>query len=75
MMPRGLLRGFWKLTWLETKIFMREPMGFVGALLVPLLVFVVLGRAFGIGKPALRAGDVCGCGASAAVGEPTVVLG
>ena len=51
MMRRGPLRGFWKLTWLETKIFMREPMGFVGALLVPLLVFVVLGRAFGIGKP------------------------
>jgi ABC-2 type transport system permease protein len=51
MMPRGVLRGFWKLTWLETKIFMREPMGFVGALVVPLIVFVVLGRAFGIASP------------------------
>jgi len=27
------------------------------------------------GKPALRAGDVCGCGASVAVGCPTVLIG
>ena len=27
------------------------------------------------GRPALRAGDACGCGASVAVGAPTVVLG
>jgi ABC-2 type transport system permease protein len=45
------LRGFWKLTWLETKIFVREPMGFVGALVMPLVVFIVFGRAFGAGKP------------------------
>src|SRR5947209_14215424 len=45
------LRGFWKLTWLETKIFTREPMGFVGTLLVPLVMFVILGRAFGVQKP------------------------
>ena len=45
------LRGFWKLTWLETKIFAREPMGFVGTLLVPLVMFVILGRAFGVQKP------------------------
>jgi ABC-2 type transport system permease protein len=45
------LKGFWKLTWVETKIFTREPMGFVGALLMPLLLFVILGRAFGVQKP------------------------
>src|SRR5256714_12018392 len=45
------LRGFWKLTWLETKIFTREPMGFIGTLLVPLVMFVVLGRAFGVQQP------------------------
>jgi ABC-2 type transport system permease protein len=50
MQPR-FLRGFWKLTWLETKIFTREPMGFVGALVMPLVVFIVLGRAFGADKP------------------------
>jgi uncharacterized Zn-binding protein involved in type VI secretion len=27
------------------------------------------------GMPALRAGDSCGCGASVAVGSPTVVIG
>src|SRR3982751_4636702 len=45
------LRGFWKLTWLETKIFVREPMGFIGALLVPLVVFIIFGRALGVQKP------------------------
>lgn len=50
-MPRRFLQGFWKLTWLETKIFTREPMGFVGTLLVPLILFVVLGRAFGANRP------------------------
>jgi ABC-2 type transport system permease protein len=50
MRPR-FLRGFWKLTWLETKIFVREPMGFVGALVMPLVVFIVFGRVFGAGKP------------------------
>lgn len=27
------------------------------------------------GKPALRVGDVCICGASSAIGEPTVLIG
>jgi ABC-2 type transport system permease protein len=46
----NFLHGFWKLTWLETKIFTREPMGFVGTLVMPLVVFIALGRAFSIGK-------------------------
>ncbi|HST06761.1 MAG TPA: ABC transporter permease [Gemmatimonadaceae bacterium] len=50
-MPARPLKGFWKLTWVETKIFTREPMGFVGALLMPVLLFVILGRAFGVQKP------------------------
>ena len=54
MQPR-FLRGFWKLTWLETKIFTREPMGFVGTLVAPLVVFIVLGRAFGVSKPVTAA--------------------
>ena len=56
MQPR-FLRGFWKLTWLESKIFAREPMGFVATLIMPLLVFLVLGRAFGVTRP-LSAPDV-----------------
>src|SRR6185503_482831 len=50
-MRPGLLRGFWKLTWVETKIFAREPMGFIGALVVPVVLFIVLGRAFGAARP------------------------
>jgi ABC-2 type transport system permease protein len=42
--PFRLLNGFWKLTWVETKIFLREPMGVVGTLGIPVLLFVVLGR-------------------------------
>jgi ABC-2 type transport system permease protein len=37
-------RGLWKLTWLEIKIFMREPLGALGTLLMPVVVFVVAGR-------------------------------
>lgn len=39
-----MLRGLWKLTWLETKIFLREPMGAFGTILFPVIVFVVGGR-------------------------------
>lgn len=41
------LRGLGKLTWLEMKIFVREPLGLVGSVVVPVLMFAVLGRAFG----------------------------
>ena len=39
-----MLRGLWKLTWLEIKIFVREPLGAFGTIGIPVLVFVVLGR-------------------------------
>jgi ABC-2 type transport system permease protein len=54
-MQIGFLRGFWKLTWLETKIFTREPMGFVGTLVMPVILFVVLGRALGVNEPVTTA--------------------
>jgi ABC-2 type transport system permease protein len=41
-----MLRGLWKLTWLEIKIFVREPLGVIGTVGVPVVVFVVLGRIF-----------------------------
>ena len=41
------LRGLWKLTWLEIKIFVREPMGFIGSVALPVLMFVMLGRTLG----------------------------
>ena len=42
-----MFRGLWRLTWLEIKIFLREPMGAVGSILIPVLVFVVGGRMMG----------------------------
>jgi ABC-2 type transport system permease protein len=39
-----MLRGIWKLTWLEIKIFLREPLGAVGNILLPVLIFVIAGR-------------------------------
>jgi ABC-2 type transport system permease protein len=52
-----MLRGLWKLTWLEIKIFVREPLGLIGTVGVPVLVFVVFSRMFGAaarrGSPAV----------------------
>jgi ABC-2 type transport system permease protein len=42
-----MLRGLWRLTWLEIKIFVREPLGLIGTVGVPVLLFVVLGRVLG----------------------------
>jgi ABC-2 type transport system permease protein len=42
-----MFRGLWKLTWLEIKIFLREPMGAFGSIFFPVLIFVVVGRAMG----------------------------
>jgi ABC-2 type transport system permease protein len=39
-----MLRGVWRLTWLEIKIFVREPLGVIGTIGLPVLVFLVLGR-------------------------------
>jgi ABC-2 type transport system permease protein len=52
-----MLRGLWKLTWIEIKIFLREPLGAIGTIAVPVLVFLVVGRIVGgrIAPPALAA--------------------
>jgi ABC-2 type transport system permease protein len=44
-----MLRGLWRLAWLETKIFLREPLGAFGTIGVPVLLFVGLGQALGGG--------------------------
>lgn len=36
------MKGFLALSWIEFKIFMREPMGSVSALVFPVIIFVVL---------------------------------
>jgi ABC-2 type transport system permease protein len=40
-----VLRGLWHLTWLEIKIFTREPLGLVGTVAMPVLLFLMLGGA------------------------------
>ena len=42
-----MLRDSGKLTWLEIKIFLREPLGVIGTVVMPVLVFIVLGRMLG----------------------------
>jgi ABC-2 type transport system permease protein len=49
-----MLRGLWRLTWLETKIFVREPLGVIGTVGVPVLIFVVFARLLG---PRVQAGS------------------
>jgi ABC-2 type transport system permease protein len=44
-----MLRGLWKLSWIEIKIFLREPLGAFGTIGFPVLVFLILGRVMGRG--------------------------
>ena len=37
------MRGLWKLTWLEIKIYVREPLGAIGSL-IPVILFVLIAR-------------------------------
>lgn len=41
-----MLRGLWRLTALEVRIFVREPMGLFGTVVVPVLVFIGLSGIF-----------------------------
>jgi ABC-2 type transport system permease protein len=42
-----ILRGLWKLSWLEIKIFVREPLGLFGTVGLPVLIYFGLGRLLG----------------------------
>jgi ABC-2 type transport system permease protein len=42
-----MFRGLFKLTWLEIKIFLREPMGAFGSIFFPVIVFLAVGRFMG----------------------------
>jgi ABC-2 type transport system permease protein len=39
-----MLRGLLKLTWIEIKVFLREPLGAFGTIGIPVLLYLVLGR-------------------------------
>ena len=41
------MRGFFKLTWVELKVFVREPLGLLSTVGVPVIVFLLLGRSLG----------------------------
>lgn len=49
-----MMRGLFQLTWLEIKIFLREPLGAIGTLVVPVALFLVVGRAMNRGAGAAR---------------------
>jgi ABC-2 type transport system permease protein len=59
-----MLRGFWKLTWIEIKVFLREPMGAFGTIGVPVLIFVALSRipSLKIGAPSLASSGLSSAG-------------
>lgn len=38
------MRGLFRLTWIEIKVFFREPLGAIGTVVMPVLVFVLFGR-------------------------------
>jgi ABC-2 type transport system permease protein len=42
-----MLRGLLKLTWIELKVFLREPLGAIGSVVIPVAVYLVVGRAVG----------------------------
>ncbi len=62
-----MLRGLWKLTWVEIKIFLREPLGAIGNIVIPVLVFVGTGRALGHRIP-----DSAAAGGFVRVGLPVL---
>jgi ABC-2 type transport system permease protein len=45
------MRGLFQLVWLEIKIFMREPMGAIGTLVIPVFIYVFFGQMFSRGRP------------------------
>ncbi len=62
-----MLRGLLQLTWLEIKIFMREPLGAIGTIVIPVVVFLFVGRSMG-GRAA-----TCGAGIFLRSGLPVLV--
>ncbi len=52
------IRALLKLTWLEIKIFVREPMGVIGTIAIPVAVFLIASRLMGprIARTAIQTG-------------------
>lgn len=39
-----MFSGLWRLTWIEIKVFLREPLGAIGTVAMPVLVFLLMGK-------------------------------
>jgi ABC-2 type transport system permease protein len=39
-----MLRGLLRLTWIEIKVFLREPLGAFGSIVMPVVLFILFGR-------------------------------
>ena len=59
-----MMRGLWNLTWLEIKIFAREPLGAVGTVAFPVVVFLMLQRMAprGVGRVPVSMSGIFGDG-------------
>ena len=59
-----MLRGLTKLTWIEIKIFLREPLGAFGSIVFPVLFFLMMGRMthFNLASPSLAVAGLSGPG-------------
>jgi ABC-2 type transport system permease protein len=53
-----MMKALLKLTWLEIKIFVREPMGVIGTIGIPVVVFLIASRLLGprIARTAIQTG-------------------
>jgi ABC-2 type transport system permease protein len=52
-----MLKGLFKLSWIETKVFLREPMGVVGTLFMPVVFFLIMARFLkGVPRPTVPIG-------------------
>ena len=65
-----MMRGLFQLTWLEIKIFLREPLGALGTLLMPVAIYLILGRV--MGGRSLRAPQTAESAAFLAAGLPVL---
>jgi ABC-2 type transport system permease protein len=72
-----MLRGLRQLTWIEIKVFLREPLGAVGTIVFPVLAFVLLGRvtAGRTAPPSAAAAGLLGPGGIATLVSTLIVIG
>lgn len=54
-----MLRGLIRLTWIEIKVFLREPLGAVGSIVMPVILYLLFGR---LGRAFMAPGGPAGAG-------------